>query len=232
MAIKPKVKKKLGTNKGPNKLIHRRKKANPVKVGKMFGDLEILKRVNTLSGSSGGQKWLCECTCGKRITLPQWYLVRTEFPRRHCGCKKKEGVNPYPRERGIWYMMHRRCYFSDHVAYKHYGGATPAIGVCREWNKFDIAVEDAWNAFIKDMGPAPTKKHTLDRIDPYKWYGWIIDDEGKRVLNCRWATHTEQMNNLKRHWLSPAERAAKLEAEKFDIYDEDEPDTDSDEPDD
>lgn len=216
----------MKTNKGSNKMIHRKRKNSSVRPGMQMGELYVSKRVPTKSGSSGGQRWLCVCSCGKQLKVPQWYLVRNEFPKRHCGCKSNIGKNPYPRERGIWYMMHRRCYNSDHVAYKHYGGATPAIGVCDPWNKDVVGIEPAWEAFIKDMGPAPSRGHTLDRIDPYKGYGWQIGDDGKLYLNCRWATATEQMNNLKRHWVHPDERQAatllaeKLEAEKFDIHDD------------
>lgn len=210
-------------------LMSRRRKKNSVRVGMQLGELYVMQRVATKQGSSGGQRWRVECSCGKRLTVPQWYLVRKEFPKRHCGCKVKESTNPNPRERGIFYMMHRRCYNSTHVAFKHYGGANPPITVCDTWNKDVVGNEKAWQSFIKDMGPAPTKGHTLDRIDPYKGYGWQPrDGTGELYLNCRWATASEQMNNLKKHWLSPAERAAKAEAEKFDIYDEEADDDDTD----
>lgn len=211
-------------------LMTRRKKNNPIKPAMQLGELHIIKRVPTKKGSSGGQRWRAECSCGVKITIPQWYLVRTEHPKRHCGCKAKEGVNPYPRERGIWYMMHRRCYNNTHVAYPHYGGATPPIGVCDEWNKDKVGVDAAWEAFMKDMGPAPSKKYTLDRIDPYKGYGWMPKDDGSGMyLNCRWATATEQMNNLKSHWTHPDDRKIKLAMEKFDVdIDGDDDDEDKD----
>lgn len=199
-------------------LITRRRKNSSVRPGMQLGDLYIHQRVNTRKGSSGGQRWLCECSCGERIVVPQWYLVRKEFPKRHCGCRVKARSNSNTRERGIFYMMHRRCYNETHVAYKHYGGANPPIGVCDSWNKDIVGGEAAWENFMRDMGPAPTKGHTLDRIDPYKGYGWQPRDNGEGdYLNCRWATAKEQMSNLKKHWLSPEERAAKLEAEKFDV---------------
>jgi hypothetical protein len=227
--VKPVKKVKLDRKKvrkpGSKTLMTRRKKNNPIRPAMQLGDLYILQRVATKKGSSGGQRWLCECSCGKRITTPQWYLIRKEFPKRHCGCKIAARGTSNTRERGIFYMMHRRCYNDTHVAYKHYGGANPPIGVCDSWNK-DIVGEAAWENFMKDMGPAPSKGHTLDRIDPYKGYGWQPKDEtGEPYLNCRWATATEQMNNLKKHWLSPEERKAKLEAEKFDVeVDEDDVD--------
>lgn len=199
-------------------LMSRNMRNGRVKVGMQFGDLYVEKKVTTKQGSSGGQKWSCLCSCGNRISIPTWYLVRTEYPKRHCGCVKKK-VRYHTRERGIWYMMHRRCYNSTHVAFKHYGGADPRIGVEDRWNKDVVGVEEAWTNFIADMGPATTKKHTLDRINPYKWYG---------PGNCRWATATEQMNNLKRHWKKPEELAEMAEAESFDDVGDDTPDKEED----
>ncbi|MEB3025832.1 hypothetical protein, partial [Parvimonas sp. M13] len=198
-----------------------------VRPGIQLGHLHVIKRVATKQGSSGGQKWDCECSCGKRLTIPQWYLVRNEFPKRHCGCRQKES-QPYTRERGIFYMMHRRCYNDTHVAYKHYGGANPPVRICDSWNKDIVGNETAFANFIKDMGPAPSKKHTLDRIDPYNGYGWHPDlVTGEIKLNCRWATAQQQMNNLKRHWQKPEDREGYQKFESFaeeigDDMDEDE----------
>ena len=41
--------------------------------------------------------------------------------------------------------------------------------------------------FYSDVGDKPSKKHSLDRIDGSKNY---------EVGNCRWATATEQANNM------------------------------------
>lgn len=214
--VKAKIRRPGGKN--ASKLISRRRKNSSVRPSMQLGDLFVMQRVATKKGSSGGQKWLCECSCKKRIVVPQWYLVRKEFPKRHCGCLVKARSTSNTRERGIFYMMHRRCYNDTHVAYKHYGGAERPVRVCDPWNKDVVGNEDAWANFMEDMGPAPTKGHTLDRIDPYNGYGWWPDlTTGEMKLNCRWATATEQMNNLKRHWLSPEERQAKIEAEKFDV---------------
>lgn len=164
------------------------------KAGDRFGELVLKQKVRTKPGSSGGQKWLVQCNCGQRFTAPIFYMVRDNHPKRHCGAKiHKPEVNPYPREKGIWQMMHMRCEDPKHRFYKYYGGATPPIQIDPRWSKRN---PDGWKNFIKDMGPAPTKKHTLDRINPFQNYGWV---EGK--LNCRWATPKEQGNNMKRHWL-------------------------------
>ena len=208
-------------------------KKGRVRAGMQFGDLEVLKRAPTRSGSSGGQKWICRCSCNSRITVPQFYLVRPEYPKTHCGCKMAaRRLKTFTRERGIFYMMHRRCYNESHVAYPHYGGANPPIGVCDSWNKDIVGNETAWENFIKDMGPAPSKKHTLDRINPHRGYGWQPHESGEIRLNCRWATASEQMNNLKRHWAKPEDVAAAAKREAFSDVgggddDEDDGDTDA-----
>jgi hypothetical protein len=116
--------------------------------------------------------------------------VRKQNPKRHCGCRTNEGANPYPREKRIWTMMHRRCYHQDHVAYKHYGGS--GIFVCERWHR-SLEDNQGFKNFVADMGPAPSNTYTLDRINPFGIY---------EPSNCRWATPKEQANNQKQHWLA------------------------------
>lgn len=81
-------------------------------------------------------------------------------------------LSSYP-EYSIWRGMRHRCK-SDH--HRNYGGR--GIRVCDRWNKFA--------EFLSDMGPRPSKKHSLERVDNSKGYG---------PDNCVWATSTEQIRN-------------------------------------
>lgn len=72
--------------------------------------------------------------------------------------------------------MRHRCLNPKMQVYKHYGGR--GITICDRWS--DV------NAFVADMGPAPSAKHELDRIDVNGNY-----EPG----NCRWATRTENVRN-------------------------------------
>lgn len=75
--------------------------------------------------------------------------------------------------------MKARCYNKNLPCYRHYGGR--GIKVSNEW----LGIGGI-QRFIKDMGPPPSPKHSLDRIDHDGDYG---------PLNCRWATvHTQNAN--------------------------------------
>lgn len=73
--------------------------------------------------------------------------------------------------------MTQRCRNPKSLVFKDYGGR--GIKVCDEWDRDFLA-------FFKDMGPRPSSKHTIDRID---------NDKGYCKSNCRWVTQQDQNNN-------------------------------------
>ena len=80
------------------------------------------------------------------------------------------------KEYRIWKAMKSRCYAPclKHLSYQQKG-----IIVCDEWkNSFD--------KFYEDMGPIPSNKHSLDRIN---------NNGNYCKENCRWATAEQQANN-------------------------------------
>lgn len=77
----------------------------------------------------------------------------------------------------------RRCYNPKDSNYKWYGAR--GIKVCNRWLEKGLGISN----FVEDLGRAPSKHHSLDRIDPDKDY-----EPG----NCRWATSTEQALNQRR----------------------------------
>lgn len=79
-------------------------------------------------------------------------------------------------EYGSWVEMRRRCYDPKNHNYPKYGGR--GIEVCSRWFEFLL--------FREDMGPRPSRAHTLDRVD---------NDRGYEKSNCRWATKSEQSRN-------------------------------------
>jgi len=83
----------------------------------------------------------------------------------------------YLPEYKIWAAMKERCYRKNDKRYHRYGGR--GITVYPEWR-------DSFQAFYDYIGPRPSPKHTLDRIN---------NDGNYEPGNVRWATQEEQANN-------------------------------------
>jgi len=87
---------------------------------------------------------------------------------------------PLPRsyrpEYRIWTNMRRRCSDPRNQGFYLYKNR---VAVCAPW-------ENSFDQFFKDMGPRPSPKHSLDRIN----------NEGNYAPgNVRWATPKEQARN-------------------------------------
>lgn len=76
----------------------------------------------------------------------------------------------------VWQSMLERCRNKNRKQWKDYGGR--GIKVCERWHTF--------SNFIRDMGPRPTPKHTLERFNNNKDY---------TPKNCGWATRKDQQRN-------------------------------------
>lgn len=91
----------------------------------------------------------------------------------------------------VWQTMRLRCHVSTNPAFKDYGGR--GITVCARW------VNDV-RAFVADVGPKPTPRHEIDRIDNNGGYWCGRSDCAEcvaagRECNVRWATRTENCRN-------------------------------------
>lgn len=107
-----------------------------------------------------------------------------------CGCKRNDGHANFRHgharkgaqsaEYVTWHRMISRCTDPNSRDFYLYGGR--GITVCDRWR-------DGFAAFLADMGPRPSPKHSIDRIDNARGY-----EPG----NCRWADAKMQARNTRR----------------------------------
>lgn len=130
-------------------------------------------------------KWRCTCECGTNLEVVG-HLLRSG-DTRSCGCLRKEVTATLGRslathrmrdlpEYGIWSSMKNRCTNPGNPNFVSWGGR--GIEVCKRWQFFEN--------FYADMGPRPSPKHSIDRIN---------NDGHYEPSNCRWGTPDQQNSN-------------------------------------
>lgn len=126
--------------------------------------------------SREGQHAVFDCECGEQYVGAICDVVAGRV--KSCGCLShgpKPDANGRKSGYTNWKQMRTRC--RNDITY-----LSQNIKCCERWDSFDN--------FYADMGPKPTEKHTLDRIDNTKGY---------EPTNCRWATWKEQHANRRKN---------------------------------
>lgn len=165
------------------------KKVVILKEGERFGRLTVIREVEPkIYGSNGYVRYfLCKCDCGNESVVSIHNL--RNGVTRSCGCLRKELNRGFiedcldkpqqSRLHDIWLSMRNRCSCKKGKSYKNY--AQRGITICEEWKDFNVFFKWAIN-----NGYHPSL--SIDRIDGTKGYS---------PDNCRWATPTEQTNNVR-----------------------------------
>ncbi len=168
-----------------------------LEIGAKYNRLEVLGE--GVRSPGGLRRWRCRCECGTVTNVQPGHLVSGKT--RSCGCLQKEAARRPATERqkaavkaartthgkrqtpeyNSWAAMWSRCTNPKNSHYAHYGGR--GIMICAEWKTFE--------RFYDNMGPKPTAKHSIDRVD---------NDGNYEPSNCRWATSSQQAKNRQRRY--------------------------------
>ena len=162
-------------------------------VGETFGRLTVEEKAGR---GPRGVSWWCRCTCDRRVRLCTFKLLEDGY--ESCGCARKKSDRRQPVPTGLrklhpltvrsWEAMLARCHYATEKqrCYRE-------VVICDEWYSFEN--------FLRDVGPRPSIRHSLDREDP---------DKGYNKDNCRWLTKTENSSRIRGDY-SP-ERNARVSA--------------------
>lgn len=174
----------------PDKAVsHSRKKGEFESfIGQKFHRLLVISLGGKLNRNT---VWNCQCDCGQMVRVIGSNLKSGK--NKSCGCLKRENTPIMSFKHGhatggvispeymSWQHMRNRCNNPNDVGYARYGGR--GIKVCGKWNT-------SFEAFFADVGPKPSKKHSLGRID---------NNGNYEPGNVAWETPIQQGGNNSRN---------------------------------
>lgn len=150
--------------------------------GLKFGKLTVISFYGVKNKKS---YWLCECDCEDKNQKVARSDQLKDGITKSCGCSIKLGTHGMSNTRlfNIWSGIRSRCNNKNSKDYHNYGGR--GVKICDEWendfsNFYNWAIK---NGYSDDL--TIDRKNTNGNYEP---------------SNCRWATHKEQSNNLRRNF--------------------------------
>lgn len=157
--------------------------------GMTFGRITVVGRAE--SSAVGKTRWNCVCKCGNKPIVNGYAL--TSGTTKSCGCFQRDVLREIRTKHGgasgrrrskeyrAWIQMRRRCFDERAASFGRYGAV--GISVVPEW-------VDDFEAFLNHIGPSPSEKHSVDRID---------NNRGYEPGNVRWATAKQQCRNKRKN---------------------------------
>jgi hypothetical protein len=156
--------------------------------GKRFNRLLVIRR--TKVEGARNVMWECKCDCGNMTVAAAANIGKST---KSCGCLAKETAANLLRgnttnrthnmcstvEHATWTKMKQRCHNPNNEKYPIYGAR--GIFVCDRW-------QDSFENFYADMGPRPSKRHSIDRKN---------NDGPYAPDNCHWALPKIQGRNTR-----------------------------------
>lgn len=110
--------------------------------------------------------WRCRCDCGTIIEVTGGCLTSGHI--QSCGCLNRESSSARVAQQNLthgrsrqpeyfaWQDMRYACTNPQNQRYPVYGAK--GITVCEQW-------DSSFEAFLADLGPRPSPKHRLVRLD-------------------------------------------------------------------
>jgi len=158
----------------------RRQQTQNIRSNREFRYKGEVKCLSQLAREAG----LAPTTVAARLQAGWSVEKALETPPLHGTFERSVSVRKqFPAEYRAWLFMRNRCLNPTNKDFPLYGGR--GVQVCSEW-------EGSFECFLGDVGPRPSAKHSLDRIDA---------DLGYSPDNCRWAVSRTQQRNRRNNRL-------------------------------
>lgn len=164
-------------------------------IGSVYGNWIVIEAAVS---SPSGKNWKVQCRCGSIRTIQQSGLHAGTSTS--CGCGRRTHGKTNTVEYTIWAAMWQRCANPRNRQYGEYRNRAPD----EAWRSFET--------FYADMGPRPSSKHSIERVENSKGYSkdnciWaLVEVQARNKTNNRWITIGEE-TKLLTEWLSLYKRS-------------------------